>query len=389
MSAAPGAEVFVRPECIDGPIAVVGCGLVGGSVARALGALGVPVDVTDSDGDVRRRVRALGIGRAVHDDVASCVRDARMVVVAVPPDAVTTVVTEVVRHAPVSAVVTDVAGLKASVVADVVARLSSEGLDASRFLGGHPMAGSERSGPEAADATLFHGATWVLTPTASTSDEALERVSALVGALGGRVLVLDPARHDELVTVVSHLPQLVASLLTDVAADTAPDAVEALLAIAGPGFRDTTRVAASDPAMWTVLVGANAAAIVDTLRRFRTALDALVVAVEDGDAASVTALLQRASTARRRLVPKGELEDTVDVVVPVRDEPGALAEATRALGAAGINIEDLTMRHASHADVGALIVRMRRSSLERAIDALRAVGLSAHVEPGATGGSDA
>jgi prephenate dehydrogenase len=389
MSAAPGAEPIDRSGRIVGPVAVIGCGLVGGSVALALEALGVTVDVTDGDGDVRRRLHALGIGRAVHDDVASCVRDAEMVVVAVPPGAVPDVVAEAVRHASPSTVVTDVAGLKTSVVADVLARLTIEGLDPSRFVGGHPMAGSERSGPEAADATLFQGATWVLTPVIGTSDDALERVSALVGALGSQVLVLAPEQHDELVTVVSHLPQLVASLLTDVAADTAPDAVEALLAIAGPGFRDTTRVAASDPTMWTGLVGANAAAITDTLRRFRTALDALIAAVEDGDAASVTALLQRASIARRRLVPKGVTEDTVDVVVPVRDEPGALAEATRVLGAAGINIEDLTMRHASHADLGALIVRMRVSAFDRAVDALRAAGLSAHVESGTAGNVDA
>jgi prephenate dehydrogenase len=251
------------------------------------------------------------------------------------------------------------------------------------------MAGSERSGPEAAEATLFQGATWVLTPVATTADDTLERVSALVAALGSRVLVLAPERHDELVTVVSHLPQLVASLLTDVASATAPDALDALLAIAGPGFRDTTRVAASDPGMWTGLVASNAPAIALSLRRYAQALDGLVRAVEQGDSSAITALLERASVARRRLVPKGIVEDTVDVVVPVRDEPGALADATRALGEAGINIEDLTMRHASHADVGALIVRVLATVSVRAIEALRAAGLAAHVETGASGSGDA
>lgn len=356
-------------------LAVVGAGLVGGSVALAARDAGVPdVRLTDASADVRERARDLGLATAVGDTLATTVAEAEVVVVAVPPSAVADVVAAVAAVAPSDAVITDVAGLKAGVVADCVARMDAAGRDAGRYVGGHPMAGSERSGPEAAEARLFQGATWILTPTDRTADAALGRVSALVAALGGRVLVLPPARHDALVTTVSHLPQLVASTLADVAADELADAGDALLAVIGPGFRDTTRIAASDAALWTEVVAANAPAIATALGTFAGRLEVLRTAVAAGDLGAVRALLERAGRARRRMVPKADLDDVVDLVVPLLDRPGALAVATGALGEAGVNVEDLAMRHATHADRGALIVRVRAGSRARAVAALAAAG---------------
>lgn len=356
-------------------LAVVGAGLVGGSVALAARDAGVPdVRLTDASAGVRDRARDLALATTVPDTLAATVAEAEVVVVAVPPSAVADVVAAVADAAPPEAVITDVAGLKAGVVADSVARLAAAGRDPGRYVGGHPMAGSERSGPEAADARLFQGATWILTPTDRTADAALGRASALVAALGGRVLVLPPARHDALVTTVSHLPQLVASTLADVAADELADAGDALLAVIGPGFRDTTRIAASDATLWTEVVAANAPAIAAALGTFAGRLEALRAAVAAGDLGAVRALLERAGRARRRMVPKADLDDVVDLVVPLLDRPGALAAATGALGEAGVNVEDLAMRHATHADRGALIVRVRAGSRARAVAALAAAG---------------
>ena len=378
-------EVAGRSQRVDGPVAVIGCGLVGGSVALALAARGIDVDVTDHDPHVRRRARGLGIGRVVHDDVASCVHRARIVIVAVPSAAVAGVVAQAMRHAPASAVVTDAAGLKAPVVAAVNERLEHDGSDPARFLGGHPMAGSERSGPGAGDAGLFTGATWILTPTVDTADEALARAGDLARGLGARVLVLRPDEHDVIVGLVSHLPQLVASVLADVAAEAIGADREAVMAVAGPGFRDTTRIAASDPALWTDIIDGNRPAILVALAAYAGRLREVMDAVESEDAAALGAVLTRASAARQRLVPKGLVEPTSDLRIPLRDRPGEIARITGALGSAGINIEDLAMRHATAADRGSLLVRIRASSVERASTVLAEADVNGLVVESAPG----
>jgi prephenate dehydrogenase len=238
------------------------------------------------------------------------------------------------------------------------------------------MAGSERNGPDAGDATLFSGATWVLTPTARTDDVALAHASDLVRDLGGRVLVLDPAVHDRLVGLVSHLPQLVASVLADIAADTVTNEHEAIMAVAGPGFRDTTRIAASDPALWIDIIGHNRAAVVASLEAYADRFATVLEAVRSDDVEALGRLLARASEARRRLVPKAIDAATRDLVVPLRDRPGEIARITAALGSAGINIEDLSMRHATAGDRGSLLLRVRETAAARAVDVLDAVDVA-------------
>lgn len=354
-------------------VAIAGAGLIGASIALACRAAGFDVRVTDTDARVLLRARAAGVPGVV-DDLGAAVEGADLVIAAVPSGVVVEVIVAAAALAPEGAVLTDVAGLKAALVPTVEQALVDAGAAPGRFVGGHPMAGSERSGPEAADARLFQAAPWVLTPTTVTDDVALERVRVLVSSLGARVLVLGTHRHDELVTVVSHLPQFVASALVDVAAESVDD-VDAVLAVAGTGFRDTTRIAASDAAPWIDLMARNATALAERLDAFGARIRALSDAVRSGRTDEVAALLERASSARRRLVPKAE-SDGVDLVVPLRDAPGSLAAATRALGEAGVNVEDLSMRHASHADIGALIVRVRAEAIDRATAALDAAGLA-------------
>ncbi len=367
---------------LPGRIAVDGVGLIGGSVALAArGAGWERVRTTDADPDVLRRARELGLP-GVTDALDDTLVGADLVVVAVPGPAVVKVVREVAALAPRDAVITDVAGLKATLVEEVEAALSDADARPERFVGGHPMAGSERSGPEAADPQLFQAAPWVLTPSPVTDDGALASVRSFVASLGARVLVLGPERHDELVTVVSHLPLFVASALVDVAADPVGD-VDAVLAVAGTGFRDTTRVAASDAGPWADVVERNAEALAGRLDALGSRVAGLAAAIRAGRRDEVADLLERASRARRRLVPKSD-EGVVDVVVPLLDAPGSLAAATRALGEAGVNIEDLSMRHASHADSGVLIVRIRSDALVRAGAALDGAGIPwrAGDEPG-------
>jgi prephenate dehydrogenase len=366
---------------------VVGAGLVGGSIALAAQAAGVArVAVHDADPAVRRRAADLGIGTEVVDDLVDAVRGADLVVIATPAHTVADVVETLSQHVDPATILTDAASLKADLSLDVESRLRVLGRGPGRFVGGHPMAGSERSGPDAADASLFQGATWVLTPTATTEDRALHAVSAFLRHLGARVLVLPPERHDELVALVSHLPQLVASTLADLAGEAVETMGEAVLAVAGGGFRDTTRIAASDPELWLGILRGNREAVLEVLHGYVDRLGGVRDALASEDWERLRAVLERASTSRRRLVPKGEDVPAVDLVVALDDRPGALATVATTLGEAGINIEDLAMRHATDATRGALLVRVERDAADRALAAVRSHGLAAHVEevdPGA------
>lgn len=365
-------------------VAVLGAGLVGGSIAlaaRAAGAAVTEVVVTDVDAAVRARARELGWPR-VADRVEDAVTGADLVVAAVPTRAVAEVLVVAAAAAPPGALLTDAASLKAVTTAEVTARLTALDLDPSRFVGGHPMAGSERSGPDAADPQLFQGATWVLTPTAATADLTLTRVAAFLRHLGARVVALAPERHDELVAVVSHLPQVVASTLAAVAADAIEATGDAVLAVAGGGFRDTTRIAASDPSLWIPILSGNRDAVLDALDAYGATLARVRAAVAGQRWEELEALLARASAARQRLVPKATPTAVADVVVPLDDRPGQLATATTALGAAGINVEDLAMRHAGDGGRGALLLQVATADRERAVAVLQAAGLAVHVEPG-------
>lgn len=355
----------------QGHVAVCGGGLVGSSLVLALVAAGRAVHVHDADPAVRQVLRDVH-GATVTDTWAEAAAGASSVIAAVPPPAIPAVLAEAVPLADPSALLTDVAGVKQAVVERVSAALAPHEGALSRYVGGHPMAGSERSGPGAADATLFSGATWVLTPTAHTSDDALARAGDLVRALGARVLVLAPEDHDTIVGLVSHLPQLVASVLADVAAEAVGSERDAVMAVAGPGFRDTTRIAASDAALWLDIIAGNRTAVAAALAAFESRLATVRSAVVERDDEVLATVLRRASEARRRLLPKGIDEPTRDLLVPLRDRPGEIARITGALGAAGINIEDLAMRHASAADRGSLLLRIRADATDRAVDVLSA-----------------
>ncbi len=362
-------------------VAVVGGGLVGGSFAAAVRARGAArVTVTDAEASVRKRLAALGLADRVAPTVAGAVGDADLVVVATPAQVVPEVIEQVAEHAPPDAILTDVASLKYHLILNVESRLTLRSGGPHRFVGGHPMAGSERSGPDAADPELFAAATWILTPSAITDDEILRRLAAFLRSLGARVLALPAERHDELVALVSHLPQVVASVLADVAGDAVDTVGEAVLAVAGGGFRDTTRIAASDPALWLGILTGNREAVLEALDAFTARLGTLRTALDRGQDAELRAVLSRASAARRRLVEKGAPGPAVDLVVGLADRPGSLAVAATALGEAGINVEDVAMRHAAEGRRGVLLVRIAARDAERGRRALHQRGLPVHLE---------
>lgn len=337
--------------------AVVGTGLIGGSIGLALRNRGW--HVTGDDRDPARAARALELGAL---DAVGPDPHAEITFIATPVRAVAAAARAALAAGP--GIVTDVGSVKSSIVETVAD---------PRFLGGHPMAGSEQEGLDGADPDLFAGALWVLTPTAATSDATYAAVRSVVRSLGADVVALTPEHHDALVAVVSHVPHLTAAALMHLADDRATEH-RALLRLAAGGFRDMTRIAAGHPGIWPDICAENREAIVDVLDGLLASLQHVRSVVVDDDRAGLLAVLERARAARVNLPTRvAHAEDMCEVRVPVPDRPGVLAEVTTLAGALDVNIADLEIAHSSEGDQGVLILVVDARVAER----LRA-GLAEH-----------
>jgi prephenate dehydrogenase len=278
---------------VIGRLAVLGVGLLGGSVARAARAQAIAREIVGIGRDPARLAPAVADGtldRAV-TEVAEGVRGADLVVLAATVLANERLLAEVWRHAGDGALITDVGSTKRGIVR------AAERLTAERplaFVGSHPMAGSERSGYAIARADLFQGALVVVTPTDGTEPRAVKSVTEFWEAMGARVSVLDPDAHDRAVAAISHMPHVVAWALMDAVARFEPAALD----LAARGFKDTTRIAASDPAMWRDILVDNADDVLGTLGSFRRALDELERLIAAGDAAALDTVLARVKASR-------------------------------------------------------------------------------------------
>ncbi len=319
--------------------AVIGTGLIGGSVALALRAAGWHVTGTDADGAAQAVALEMGV-----IDAAGIDPDAELTVVAVPVGAVPDAARAALQR---GGVVTDVGSVKAPVVAAV---------DHPRFVGGHPMAGSEALGVSGARADLFDGATWALTPTGSTDPTALALVHGVVRSLGAEVVTVTPSQHDRLVATVSHVPHLAAATLMGVANDRAVEHA-ALLRLAAGGFRDMTRIAAGDPAIWIDICRDNRDAIVEVLDGLVDSLESMRDIVAEGRGEELRSRLVAAQSARRSLpsgAPAPEL--LAELRVQVADRPGELAAITALATEMDVNVFDIEVAHTAGAAEGVLIL---------------------------------
>jgi prephenate dehydrogenase len=368
------------PIGLPGAVRIVGAGLLGTSLGLALRRLGVAVELADPSPTALALATDLGAGQARLDAGSP-----GLVVVAAPPDVVAEVVRAELAARP-DAVVTDLASVKAG----PLKALQDNGIDLSRYVGGHPMAGRERSGAVAARADLFAGQPWVVCPHPGSTRAAIAAVRALAVAVGAIPTELDPAAHDQAVALVSHVPQIVASL----AAARLASAPDAALALAGQGVRDVTRIAASDPELWTQILGGNAAAVSAVLHGLRADLDAVVEALDAlaaeteqsparGARAAVAGLVAAGNTGQHRIPGKHGAPHTSYAAVPVLvpDRPGELARLLHDVGSAGINLEDLRLEHSQGQPVGLAEVLVVPSAAQVLVTALRERGWVVH-EPG-------
>jgi prephenate dehydrogenase len=357
-------------------IAVLGVGLVGGSIGLAARRrLGAEVIGFDPEPARLERARGLGAIDALAGSVAQAVREADLVACAAPVGALPDLVGDVLTAAGPEAAVTDVGSTKRELVELVEALPGAE-----RFVGGHPLAGAETSGVENARPDLFEGARWYLTPTERTSGVAYDRVQRAIAGLGARPRAVDPATHDRMMATVSHLPHVVANALADAATLMLGDAAERLPEV-GPSFRDATRVAGANPGIWTDIFATNRDAVADQVETLATQLSEAATLIRGGDPAALTEWHRRAGDERRRLLeagrPGGELRE---LRMTVTNRPGTVAEIALALGREGVNIEDMALDPAPDMRTGAISVWVAgEPEAERAAEVIRRLGHSVTV----------
>jgi len=277
-------------------LSIIGLGLLGGSVAKAARAASLAreiVGIGRSRSSLEPALRERAVDH-ITTDLAEGLHGADMVVLATPVTTLERQMPSVWQAADAQALLTDVGSTKASIVR------AAEELGVSRpldFVGSHPMAGSNLSGFKVARADLFSGATVILTPTDRTPTDAVKRVTEFWEAIGGRVTIMDPATHDRAVAAISHLPHLVVDALVAAVVDMDPR----FLDVAARGFKDATRIAASDPVVWREIFQQNREALGEALETFRRALDALERTLDSGDDVAIEATLERIRRTRAEL----------------------------------------------------------------------------------------
>ncbi len=357
-----GAPLVPRTS---GTVRIVGAGLLGSSIGHALTALGVDVVLDDSSPAQLRLAIDYGAGRAVlADDRPS------LIVVAVPPDVTADVIARELAAYP-DAVVTDVASVKLEPLRELRAR----GTDLTHYIGSHPLAGRERGGAISARADIFIGRPWVVCRDEETSAADLALVEGLALDLGATPVEMAPEEHDRSVALVSHVPQLVASLL----AGRFVDAPQSSLRLAGQGVRDTTRIAASAPELWVQILGANAGPVVDVLDAVATDLAAVADALRSPDAPgarrSVADTIRRGNEGVELLPGKhGQNRRFDSVVVMVDDTPGQLGRLFGELGELDVNVEDLRLEHSPGAQFGLAEISVVPGAVRRAVEGLESRG---------------
>jgi prephenate dehydrogenase len=345
---------------LRGPVHVVGAGLLGTSVGLALSRAGVEVWLSDLNHEHVRTASGLGAGILAPLEGA-----AQLTVVAVPPDHIAAHVVAALER---GGVVTDVGSVKGLPLEEVVDAVGESEL--GRYVGGHPMAGSERSGPLAASAALFDGRPWAITPHVHSNPEAVALVESLALMCGAEPVRLSPVEHDRAVARTSHLPHLLAVLTAGQLAEAQPEH----LSLSGQGVRDVTRIAGGDPEMWGQIIRANRSAVTEILRDVQVDLARLLGVLDAADGDSLGEILRRGVSGTRAIPGKhgGPVLETASVFVSVPDHPGELARLFTDVGEIGVNVEDLRIDHDPGRPVGLLELVVAENAVESLRTALEA-----------------
>ncbi|MCO4256650.1 prephenate dehydrogenase [Pseudarthrobacter cellobiosi] len=349
---------------LNGPVVVIGTGLLGASIGLGLRGRGVPVFLSDPSPTNQAVAVDIGAGQPL-DQLGD--EAPELVVVAAPPDVTADVVARALADYPDSGVV-DIASVKAAILAE----LGGRGADLTRYVGTHPMAGREKSGPVAARGELFTSMPWVVCPGPESSAAAVQTARSLASDLGAVVSQFTADEHDEAVALVSHLPQIMSSLLASRLQGTPLHA----LSLAGNGLRDVTRIAASDPTLWVQILGGNAGKVVEILYGVREDLNRLIGTLEEplapGARLDLAQLISEGNAGQARIPGKhgGPPQAYSWLTVLVDDRPGQIAQLLTEIGEIGVNVEDLRLDHSSGQNVGMVELSVLPNKHDHLIEAL-------------------
>jgi prephenate dehydrogenase len=349
---------------LNGPVVVIGTGLLGTSIGLGLRGRGVAVYLSDPSPTNQAVAVDIGAGQPL---TSLGGEQPELVVVASPPDVTADVVERALSDYP-GATVVDIASVKAAIQHE----LRRRNVDLARYVGTHPMAGREKSGPVAARGELFTSMPWVVCPSEETSSASLQAARALATDLGALVSQFSAEEHDEAVALVSHLPQVMSSLLASRLQGTPLPA----LSLAGNGLRDVTRIAASDPTLWVQILGANAGKVVEILYGVREDLNRLIGTLEDpaapGARLDLAQLMSEGNAGQARIPGKhgGPPQAYAWLTVLVDDRPGQIARLLTEIGEIGVNVEDLRLDHSSGQNVGMVELSVLPNRHDLLIEAL-------------------
>ena len=356
------------------PVAVLGVGLIGGSVGLAIRKNLPDTEVRGYDVADGVLERALEMGAITEscDSIEDAVAGAKVCIIACPVGKLAEVVKEALEFSDEDCVVSDVGSVKAAIIAS----LDEDG--DKRFIGGHPLAGAEAAGVEHAVAELFKGGVWYLTPTEHAEGMLYERLYRLIAEIGGRPQAIDADTHDRLMATVSHLPHVLANVLADQAASTLTEEGERLPAT-GPSFRDMTRVAGSNPSIWTDIFLENSEAVARETDALARMLDKVTTVLRSGDRSALDKWIVNARENRKHLLaPQLDGEKVYQLRVPVPNKPGVLAKLSLALGEAGVNIADMNLYPAPDMSSGAITLWIAgEEQLKKAEEVVSGLGYAA------------
>ena len=368
---------------LHGPVLVIGAGLLGASIGLGLSHRGYTVYISDISPTTEAVAEEIGAGTSLRalvtdwqgktgaDDPDQLELTPQLVVVAAPPDVTADLVVRALADYPASFVI-DIASVKSGILEQVRA----SGADVSRYLGTHPMAGREKSGPVAARGELFSARPWVLCDHETVRPELVKVAQQLATELGSTITHMDVEEHDRTVALISHVPQVMSSLLASRLQDTPLYA----LGLAGQGLRDTTRIAASDPGLWVQILSANAEPVVQTLYGVREDLERLISTLEAPTAAGarldIAQLMSEGNSGVARIPGKhgGSPSAFAQLTVLVDDTPGTLARLLVEIGELGVNLEDLRLEHSPGAQVGMAEISVNPNEHEKLIEDLTSRG---------------
>lgn len=361
-------------------VAIVGVGLIGGSLALALKKL---PEISKVIGVGRNRASidralALNVIDEGYVDIAQGVREADLVWVAVPVGSIVEVIQQAIPHLLPGAIITDMGSTKASIVRGAEDILPPH----LHFIGGHPIAGSEKQGVEAASPELFKGSVYLLTPTTRTNTEAFQLVHSLVTQIGAHVLAIDPDKHDEAMATISHLPHLVSAVLVNLAGERIRLG-ENILRLAGGSFKDMTRIAASSPEIWLDIAIENREAILRVITEFQEELEQVKKMIDLRDRKELIGKLTLAREIRQSLpaIFPTDLSELRELSIPVVDRRGVISDITLIVGELGINIEDIELVHSpDHRSAVLGLVIIGREGAEKAKEALSRKGYQVEIK---------